>query len=306
MGKAIINKHIDSVDDINLSEKFIVDDDKRKGEILICNDPKKPSIYIMDKEGNPKNIGSSISNDIVVAGLDGQFGAGNYENGQTIPAGTDIYTILQNILCKELYPSNVKTTSASANSKMNSLTLTLSHADTIEVGTLVKMTEGKTNGCTVSVTKSSITGMEYGYSTANDNTKDSSNSKIEESCNAVVKDNLYEISATVSGFNSDTETYPQTKPEKKTGDGGASLSETNLGCVVEGSNKITISATGSSYSYSANAINTVYYCSNLGNTDSEKNASVSAVSGTTSKPEQTKSATVTGAYKYFMCLLNNP
>ena len=302
MGKAIINKHIDSVDDINLSEKFIVDDDKRKGEILICNDPKKPSIYIMDKEGNPKNIGSSISNDIVVAGLDGQFGAGNYENGQTIPAGTDIYTILQNILCKELYPTGVKSVSASATASMKSLILELSKTGKVEVGTLVKLTKGETNGSSVSKTDSSVTGMTYGYSSENDNTKDSEDSSIVKVCSTNIADNNYEISASISsGFNADNENYVMTTPESKTGTGKASLEATNLGCVIEGSNSIEISATGASYSYSADEISKVYYCSNLGKTDdAHYHNGVGTVSGTTGKPTKTASETVTGAYKYFM------
>lgn len=311
MGKAIINKHIDSVDDINLLEKFIVDDNKRKGEILICNDPKKPSIYIMDSEGTPKNIGSSISEDIVIAGLDGQFGAGNYENGQTIPAGTDIYTILQNILCKELYPTGVKSVSASATASMKSLilelsksgtVLELSKSGTVEVGTLVKLTKGETNGSSVSKTDSSVTGMTYGYSSENDNTKDSNDSSIVKVCLADIADNNYEISASISsGFNADSENYSKTTPATKTGTGKASLEATNLGCVIEGSNSIQISATGASYSYSADEISKVYYCSNLGKTDdTHYHNGVSAVSGTTGKPTKTASASVTGSYLYFM------
>jgi hypothetical protein len=306
MGKLIINKHIDTIDTVDLLDKFDTDKEYQKGEILICNDPKKPSIYIMDSEGNPKNIGSSmstsISEDIVIAGLDGQFGAGNYENGQTIPAGTDIYTILQNILCKELYPTGVKSVSASATASMNSLILKLSKTDMVEVGTLVELTQGETNGSSVSKTNSSVTGMTYGYSSENDNTKDSEDSSIVKVCSTSIADNNYEISATISsGFNADSENHPKTTPATKTGTGNASLEATNLGCVIEGSNSIQISATGASYSYSADEISKVYYCSNLGKTDdTHYHNGVSAVSGTTEKPTKTADASVTGSYLYFM------
>lgn len=302
MGKLIINKHIDTIDTVDLLDKFDTDNEYQKGEILICNDPKKPSIYIMDSEGTPKNIGSSISEDIVVAGLDGQFGAGNYENGQTIPAGTDIYTILQNILCKELYPTGVKSVSASATASMKSLILELSKTGKVEVGTLVKLTKGETNGSSVSKTDSSVTGMTYGYSSENDNKKDSENSSIVKLCSTDIADNNYEISATISsGFNADSENYSKTTPAKKNGTGKASLEATNLGCVIEGSNSIEISATGASYSYSADEISKVYYCSNLGKTDdAHYHDGVSAVSGTTGKPTKTASASVTGSYLYFM------
>lgn len=302
MGKLIINKHIDTIDTVDLLDKFDTDNEYQKGEILICNDPKKPSIYIMDSEGTPKNIGSSISEDIVVAGLDGQFGAGNYENGQTIPAGTDIYTILQNILCKELYPTAVKSVSASATASMKPLILELSKTGKVEVGTLVKLTKGETNGSLVSKTDSSVSGMTYGYSFENDNTKDSEDSSIVRVCSTSIADNNYEISASISsGFDGDNENYLKTTPTSKTGTDKASLDITDLGCVVEGSNSIQISATGASYSYSADEISKVYCCSNLGKTDAAHyHNGVSAVSGTTEKPTKTASASVTGSYLYFM------
>lgn len=55
MAKAIINKHIDSVQDVVLTDLFI-EDDNNKGELVICNDPENPTIYIMDTTGNPRKI----------------------------------------------------------------------------------------------------------------------------------------------------------------------------------------------------------------------------------------------------------
>lgn len=338
MAKAIINKHIDSADGVILSDQFTSDEEMRKGELLICNDPNNPTIYIMDTEGNAKKIAgggtagstyddtaiwdavnkntkaidkleengvnSKIPNKIIVAGLNGQFGAGNYKNNDEIEAGTDIYTILQNILCKELYPTNVKATPAWATAKMNALTLTLSASDTVEVGTLVKLTKGETNGSAIDTNNtndSSITGMTYGYSWSNNNTKVSSDTSIIKKCNTEISDNTYSISATInSGFDADKEFYEKTTPSTQTGEGKAALAETQLGCIVEGENKITISAEGASYSYIADKIDKVFYCSNLGNTDASETKEVATSSGTTDKPTTSASATVTGAYYYFM------
>ena len=84
------------------------------------------------------------------------------------------------------------------------------------------------------------------------------------------------------------------------------MAETNLGCVIEGDNKIKLSATGASYSYSAEKIDSVYYCSNLGKTSSAKTSpSVAAVSSTTSKPTKTAEATVTAKYYYFIGYSDN-
>lgn len=244
-----------------------------------------------------------LQKDIRVAGLGSQFGAGNYTNDMVISAGTDIYTILQNILCKELYPSAVTKTVASASASMSNLTLTLDKSGEQEVGTKVTMTVGKTNGSSAtSIKNSSVSGMEYGYSVADDDKQDSTAKTITKTCTTGVSDNNYTISATInSGFNADTTTNVKTTPTTATGVGSASLAETVLGCAVEGENKITINATGASFSYKADAIDKVYYCSNLGNTDAAKNhTGVSAVDTATSKPTKSATASTTGKYYYFL------
>lgn len=250
---------------------------------------------------------TKLQKDIVVAGLSTQFGAGNYSNNDVITAGTDIYTILQNILCKELYPTEVGKKEASATASMSNLTLTLDNYSTIEVGTLVKLTAGKTNGSTVSKNDSTVSGMTYGYSASDDDSVDSTDTTITKTCSTSVSDNTYTISATIDkGFNADTTNYPKTTPTTVNGTGSASLTQTNLGCAVEGDNKITINATGASYSYSADEISGVYYCSNLGNTDSAKYfTGVSAVNSTTSKPTKSANITVTAKYKYFLGYSDN-
>lgn len=340
MAKAIINKHIDSADGVVLSKKFDTDVEKRKGEILICNDPDNPTIYIMDNTGKPQKItggeggsgsgesyddkeiweqvnkntkaideirktgvNNTIPQDIIVAGLEDEFGAGNYENGDVIKAGTDIYTILQNFLCKELYPTNtVKSTKATATAKMNNLSLALSHSGTIEVGTLVRLTKGETAGSSVSKTDSSITGMTYGYSYENDGTQDSKDTSITKTCSTNIDNNNYLIETqTMSGFDADKVNNLKTIPAPQTGTGKAALNATDLGCVIEGNNEIIISATGASYSYSADKIDRVYYCSNLGKTDATHyHDGVAAVNGTTAHPTKTAKAEITGAFYYFL------
>jgi hypothetical protein len=308
MAKGIINKHIDNVDGVVLSEKFDANTELRKGEILICNDPDNPTIYIMDTNGNPKKItgggsgegsgesyddtaiweavnknsaaideleesgvggDTSIPEEIVVAGLEDQLGAGNYNNGDVIPAGTDIYTILQNILCKELYPSSVNGKAATATAKMNKLTVELTESGTVEVGTVVGYT-ASTNGSTASTTPSNITGMSYGYSTSDNDKKENTATSISKPCTAEVADDVYTMSASVSGFymvENEAFDFDTTAQSAK---GAVTLSAAKIGCVTEGTNTVTVSATGASYSYSAEKIDKVYYCSNLGKTDASK------------------------------------
>ena len=283
--------------DSDYYNSFFKEIEDRLGVLTSTDEVIRQDIEILKEKDD-----SLIPEDIIVAGLDSKFGAGNYNNGDKIPAGTDIYDILQNILCKELYPSNVNTVVASATANMNNLTLSLDKSDTIEVGTLVKLTSGSTNGSSVSTINSKISNIEYGYSTQNNNIKECFDSYIEKECIAEVSDNKYTISASIiSGFSADISKYVKTVPETKTGEGSAVLEETNLGCTIEGENKITINAEGASYKFNADAIDKVYYCSNLGKTnESQYHAGVEAVSDETNKPTKSASASVTGKYKYFL------
>ena len=335
MAKAIINKHIDSKKDNSISSLFDSNTERSKGEIVVCNDPDDPAIFIMTTDGTPVGIkggggsggsyddtaiwdqvneneqaiedlkkggmSSTLPEDIVVAGLgDEQFGSGYYKNNHVIKAGTPIYVILQNLLSNELYPSSIEITRATATPKMSPLTCQLSSSGTVEVGTLVTLKKCQTNGSTVSVTNSTISGMTYGYSKDNNNNKFSSDTSISSECTTSILDNIYTLRATINGFDADLEENIQTTPIEQYSDGSVSLEETVLGCVSEGENKITVYGTGASFEYHADAIDGVYYCSNLGNTDAKKYTSLEEVNGTTNKPTTTASLNVTGKYKYFL------
>ena len=289
---------------INVGDGLNINDNIISLNIGESNDNNKNYLVLEDNALAVRTINTDstiLQENITVAGL-GSSGIGAYKDNDVIPAGTNIYTILQNILRKESYPTITRTT-ATASASMSNLTLTLDKSGDVEVGTKVTLTVGKTNGSSASdVTNSSISGMEYGFSAADDDTKDSSAKTISSTCTTAVSNNLYTISATINnGFGADTVTNKKTTPSTVTGTGSASLATTVLGCVEEGSNKITINATGASFSYNAAAINGVYYCSNLGNTDSTKFASgISAVNSITSKPTNSANATVTGKFYYFM------
>lgn len=244
-----------------------------------------------------------LQKDIVVAGLSGQFGAGNYSNNNVIPAGTDIYTILQNILCKELYASPTST-DGTITASIAAPSVTLDHTGTVEVGTLVKMTAATSSESTVSTTPNKVTGMEYGYSAADDDQVDSSDKSIEKSWTTQATGGNYTMSATVTGFNADTVTNKQTTPATVN---ARSMNETTLGCVAEGSNKIKVSVTGDTFTGSVDGIDSVYHCSNLGNTDATKTTTaVSAKTNAVSNaPTNSKEITVTGVYKYFLGYSDN-
>ena len=65
MSKIIINKHVDYASVIH-RDIFNEDYEKSKGEILICNDPDHPSIYIVDNENNVAEISNKEYDDTAV------------------------------------------------------------------------------------------------------------------------------------------------------------------------------------------------------------------------------------------------
>ena len=239
-----------------------------------------------------------LQKDIVVAGMSAQFGAGNYENNDVIPAGTDIYTILQNILCKELYatPSNI---TGSITASIAKPTVSLDKSGTVEVGTLVTMNAATVANSTVATTGQSVNGMTYGYSAADDDSVDFTDKSISKSWTTAATGNAYKMSASVSGFNADTTTNVQTVPATVN---AQSMDKTVLGCAAEGSNTITVSVTGDTFTGSVDGIDSVYHCSNLGNTDAaKKTTAIAAITDAESNaPTNSKAVTVTGAYRYFL------
>ena len=241
---------------------------------------------------------TKLKNKIVVAGIDGQLGAGNYKNGDEIDAGTDIQTILQNILSKELYATPTSTT-GTMTATIDKPTVILDNSGTVEVGTLITMTSATVANSKVATTEQSVNGMTYGYSVDNDNTVDSTATTISKSWTTTATGGDYKMSATVNGFNADTTTHIQQTPATVT---AKTMPQTTLGCAAEGSNTITVSATGDTFTGSVDGIDSVYYCSNLGHTDaSKKTTAIAAITDKVSNaPTNSQTVTVNGKYKYFM------
>lgn len=239
-----------------------------------------------------------LQKEIKVAGLSSQFGAGNYQNNDTIAAGTDIYTILQNILCKELYatPSYV---TGSTSASIAKPTITLDITGDVEVGTLITMTTATVGESSIKTTGHSVSNLEYGYSLQDDDTQDYSAKTITTSWTTGRTGNDYKMVAALTGFTADATTYKQNTPATVS---ARTMNETVLGCAIEGSNTIKVNVTGDTFTSSIDGIDAVYHCSNLGNTDSGKVTTeiVAITDKESNAPTSNHSVTVTGKYKYFM------
>jgi len=307
---AVVTFSSDTIIYNNVDNKIndIKDDLASVVSVQLGNDTEEGKNFLKDEDVDERNQvlavrsidanATKLNKDIVVAGMSGQFGAGNYENNDVIPAGTDIYTILQNILCKELY-ANPKSTSGTMTATIAKPTVSLDKSGTVEVGTLITMNSATVANSTVSTTPQKVEGMEFGYSATDDDSVDNTEKTISKSWTTTATGGDYKMSATVTGFNADTTTNVQTVPATVN---AQSMSQTVLGCAAEGSNTITVSVTGDTFTGSVDGIDSVYHCSNLGNTDAAKKTdAIAAITDKVSNvPTNSQTKTVTGQYKYFM------
>lgn len=292
---SIIDKKIDNIKkDLASVVSVKLGEDTLESENFLNFDDDGKSLAVRSIDANA----TKLKNKIVVAGIDGKLGAGNYQNGDEIDAGTDIQTILQNILSKELYatPSN---TIGTMTASIDKPTVSLDNSDTVEVGTLITMNSATVTDSKVSTTPQKVEGMTYGYSVADDDSVDSTETIISKSWTTAATGGDYKMSATVTGFNADTTTHVQTVPATVT---AKTMSQTTLGCAAEGSNTITVSATGDTFTGSVDGIESVYYCSNLGHTDAaKKTTAIASINNKVSNtPTNSQTVTVKGVYKYFL------
>lgn len=242
-----------------------------------------------------------LQQDIVVAGLSGTLGTGAYTNGTTIKAGTSIYTILQNILCKEQYPTGAKVSqSASLSSAFAAPVFQLtSSGSTVEVGTTV--TASALTGYTATPTTKArtYTGFTNGYSLAygDDQVTVSGNPSSVSVTDVELVSGTYTIKREYTKFGS---------PAAETSSSSVSADECTLAekslVVAEGDNTVKCTMSGPGHSGVIAASPDYYIVSNLGNTDSSKK--VGAVAKSTpsiaTATSGSSSLTVTGGYKYYI------
>ena len=295
---SIIDKKIDDIrDDLASVVSVELGEDTNDNKNFLKSENESGDTQVLAVRSIDANA-TKLKNKIVVAGIDGQLGAGNYKNGDEIDAGTDIQTILQNILSKELYatPSN---TIGTMTASIDKPTVSLDNSGTVEVGTLITMNSATVTDSKVATTPQKVDSMTYGYSVADDDKADSTGTIISKSWTTAATGGAYKMSATVNGFNADPTTHVQQTPATVS---AKTMPQTVLGCAVEGNNTITVSVTGDTFTGSVDGIDSVYYCSNLGHTDAaKKTTAIAAINDKVSNtPTNSQTVTVRGVYKYFL------
>ena len=272
---------------------------------------KYGSIYKGDKIlGTTEANNLVLTSDIVIAG--GPLEAdGKTAFGSTIPAGTSLQDIMLKLFCVEKWPvktngsTNVSTAGATLVSTVSTPSLTYNgktannNSTTVEVGTTVSY-EAKSGASSYTATPHKASGFTYGYSAADDNTKDSSDTSKSAAFGTISAVSTAVPTLTLSG--KVAETINGTAGSASTG------AATKSGSVViaEGDNKIKAQSKSITYTGTCSALAQLYGCSNLNNTHKADGTTYTS----TAKEEVTLTSTAVnsgtfeincvGAYKVFV------
>lgn len=211
-----------------------------------------------------------LQKDITVAGLSGKLGTGNYENGDVIPAGTSIYTILENLLSQELYPTAAKISqSANLTSSFAAPSFTLTNSDKIvEVGTGATVSEEKGYEPIANKTSRTYSGFTNGYATEVGGTVTSGNPSSVGITEVSLNEGTFKLTRTYSGFGLSGDDLIASSENAVAAN--CSIAEDSTLVVAEGENKVTFKMEGPGHSGKAVSSPAYYYASNLGNTVAAK------------------------------------
>lgn len=229
------------------------------------------------------------------------------DNNTYIAPNTNLQDLLLKLFCEEIYPliTSDNSKSGSTKSYVNDVTMSLSKTGEQEVGTYVTVNASITKLSSVKTTASTVNDMTYGYSKTLGGKKDSTDNQIAKDpvCVRVTSDEYKIECLKISNFTNTT--FFTTV--KTSGDNLPSLTNYNLGKISEGENEIEIKFYGQRYNYTIDEIEEVYPCSNIGQTKSDvKTTKVESVSGITTTPTKTASATVTGVRYGFYGKVDEP
>lgn len=211
-----------------------------------------------------------LQKDITVAGLSGKLGTGNYENGDVIPAGTSIYTILENLLSQELYPTAAKVSqSANLTSSFVAPSFTLTNSDKIvEVGTGATVSEEKGYEPIANKTSRTYSGFTNGYATEVGGAVTSGNPSSVGITEVSLNEGTFKLTRTYSGFGLSGDDLIASSENAVAAN--CSIAEDSTLVVAEGENKVTFKMEGPGHSGKAVSSPAYYYASNLGNTVAAK------------------------------------
>jgi hypothetical protein len=118
----------------------------------------------------------------------------------SISPDTSMQDLFISLFTKELWPTNLAFKEGTVSAAITAPSFTLSSTNLVEVGATVTIGKTTLSAATMSTTARTYSGFTYGYSSANDNTKDSSNTTITvNASNAALNSVNYTMKRTTNG-----------------------------------------------------------------------------------------------------------
>lgn len=210
----------------------------------------------------------------------------------SISPDTSMQDLFVSLFTKELWPTNLVFKEGTVSAAIAAPSFTLSNTGLVEVGATVTIGKTTLSVATMSTTARTYSGFTYGYSSANDNTKDSSNTTITvNASNAALNSVNYTMKRTTNG--SVENATANTNPAQVT------LNSKTFKA-IEGTNTVKVDITGPTANATFASMPVYYACSNLGKTSEEhKSVAKDTITKTSSTPSNSKTLNVTGVYPYY-------
>ena len=210
----------------------------------------------------------------------------------SISPDTSMQDLFVSLFTKELWPTNLVFKEGTVSAAIAAPSFTLSNTGLVEVGATVTIGKTTLSAATMSTTARTYSGFTYGYSSTNDNTKDSSNTTITvNASNAALKSVNYTMKRTTNG--SVENATANTNPAQVT------LNSKTFKA-IEGTNTVKVDITGPTANATFASMPVYYACSNLGKTSEEhKSVAKDTIIKTSSTPSNSKTLNVTGVYPYY-------
>lgn len=210
----------------------------------------------------------------------------------SISPDTSMQDLFVSLFTKELWPTNLAFKEGTVSAAIAAPSFTLSNTGLVEVGATVTIGKTTLSAATMSTTARTYSGFTYGYSSSNDNTKDSSNTTITVNASNVALNSVnYTMKRTTNGSveNATANTnHAQVTLDSKTFK------------AIEGTNTVKVDITGPTANATFASMPVYYACSNLGKTSEEhKSVAKDTVTKTSATPSNSKTLNVTGVYPYY-------
>lgn len=210
----------------------------------------------------------------------------------SISPDTSMQDLFVSLFTKELWPTNLVFKEGTVSAAIAAPSFTLSNTGLVEVGATVTIGKTTLSAATMSTTARTYSGFTYGYSSTNDNTKDSSNTTITvNASNAALNSVNYTMKRTTNG--SVENATANTNPAQVTLDSKTFKA-------IEGTNTVKVDITGPTANATFASMPVYYACSNLGKTSEEHKTELKGTATKTSTiPSNSKTLNVTGVYPYY-------